>query len=128
MDVKGLAAAIEAELSQYSEKVTVKISAAVETVASEVNAEIKSHVTFDQPTGKYVKAFRIKKFNPSRYEHSYVWHVAPPHYRLTHLLEHGHALRNGGRSRAFPHIIFGEQLAEKRLVELSERAVQDAGD
>lgn len=128
MDVKNLAAAIETELGQYSEKVTVKIAEAVETVAAEVNAEIKAHVTFDQPTGKYVKAFRIKKFNPSRYEHTVVWHVAPPHYRLTHLLEHGHALRNGGRARAFPHIIYGEQLAEKRLAELAEQAVQDAGD
>lgn len=128
MDVKNLAAAIEAELSQYSDLVTEMVAEAVETVSEEVNEEIKAHVTFDQPTGKYVKAFRIKKFNPSRYEHTYVWHVAPPHYRLTHLLEHGHALRNGGRSRAFPHIIFGEQLAEKRLSELTERAVQDAGD
>ena len=128
MDVNGLAAAIERELQTYSDTVSVKIGEAVEIVGNEVNAEIKSHVTFDQPTGKYVKAFRVKKIDESKYSKSRIWHVAAPNYRLTHLLEHGHALRNGGRARAFPHIIFSEQLAERRMLELSEKAVQDAGD
>jgi len=128
MDVKDLAAAIERELQTYSDAVSVKIGEAVEIVGDEVNAEIKEHVAFDQPTGKYVKAFRVKKMDESKYSKSRVWHVAAPNYRLTHLLEHGHALRSGGRARAYPHIIFGEQLAERRMLELSEKAVQDAGD
>ena len=128
MDVKELAAAIERELQAYSDTVSEKIGEAVETVANEVNSEIKQHVTFRQRTGKYVKSFRIKKINTgSKYNHSRVWHVQSPHYRLTHLLENGHALRNGGRSRAFPHIVYGEKLAGRRMQELSEKAVQDAG-
>ena len=128
MNVNGLAAAIEHELQSYSDAVSVKIGEAVEIVGNEVNAEIKSHVTFDQPTGKYVKSFRVKKVDESKYSKTRIWHVAAPNYRLTHLLEHGHARRNGGRVRAYPHIIFGEQLAERRMEELSEKAVQDAGD
>ena len=128
MDVKDLAAAIERELQTYSDAVSVKIGEAVEIVGDEVNAEIKEHVAFDQPTGKYVKAFRVKKMDESKYSKSRVWHVAAPNYRLTHLLEHGHALRSGGRARAYPHIIFGEQLAERRMLQLSAKAVQDAGD
>ena len=128
MDVNGLAAAIERELQNYSDAVSEKIEEAVETVANEVNDEIKRRVTFRQPTGKYVKAFRIKKINTgSKHNHSRVWHVASPNYRLTHLLEHGHALRGGGRTRAFPHIKYGEDLAERRMQQLSEKAVQDAG-
>jgi hypothetical protein len=128
MDVNGLAAAIEHELQSYSDAVSEKIGDAVEIVGDEVNAEIKEHEAFDQPTGKYVKSFRVKKIDESKYSHTRIWHVASPNYRLTHLLENGHALRNGGRARAFPHIIFGEQLAERRMLELSEKAVQDAGD
>jgi hypothetical protein len=128
MDVNRLAAAIEHELQSFSEAVSEKIGEAVEIVAKEVNDEIKQHVTFRERTGKYVKAFRIKKINTgSKYNYSRVWHVLGPHYRLTHLLEHGHALRGGGRARAFPHIIYGEQLAERRMPELAEKAVQDAG-
>lgn len=128
MDVNQLAAAIERELQSYSDIVSEKIGEAVETVANEVNDEIKRRVTFKQPTGKYVKAFRIKKINTgSKQNHGRVWHVNGPHYRLTHLLENGHALRSGGRARAFQHIKYGEELADRRMQELSEKAVQDAG-
>ena len=38
-------------------------------------------------------------------------------YQLTHLLEYGHAKRGGGRTKAQPHIIKGEELAIKELKE-----------
>lgn len=38
------------------------------------------------------------------------------HYQLAHLLENGHALKNGGRAQAFPHIAPVAEQAEDNLL------------
>ena len=45
------------------------------------------------------------------------------HYRLTHLLEKGHALRDCGRSRAFEHIAPAEEQAEKVFLEKVRKGI-----
>ncbi len=47
---------------------------------------------------------------------------------LTHLLEHGHALKSGGRTRAFPHIKPAEETAIKEYEKAVERAVETGGE
>ena len=126
--IDNLADVIMQELESYSENVTEGLKKAVDVVAKEVNAEIKRNVTFNEPTGKYVKAFRVKNVYESKYNKCKTWHVGDGQYRLTHLLEKGHAKIGGGRTRAFPHIIFGEELAKKRMEELAKEAVENAGN
>lgn len=46
-------------------------------------------------------------------------------YRLTHLLEKGHAKVNGGRTRAFPHIAPVADKCEKWLVENVKKRVEN---
>jgi len=114
-------------MSNYSEDITTGVKNAVDVVAKEVNKEIKKHVTFKQPSGDYVKAFRIKGVFDGRFNRGKTWYVSGSEYRLTHLLEKGHANRDGGRTDAYPHIIFGEQLAIRRMEELAREAVENAG-
>lgn len=47
------------------------------------------------------------------------------HYRLTHLLEKGHALIGGGRTRAFPHILPVAKEAEDELVENIKKRIEN---
>lgn len=44
-------------------------------------------------------------------------------YQLTHLLENGHALRQGGRAKAFPHILPVAERAEKDLLDNIKRNI-----
>lgn len=126
MNIKpeNLGDAISEYLSNYTEEVTEDIFQGVEKIANEVNAEIKSRISFKQPTGKYVKAFRIKETFRDKRNRRMTWYVAAPHYRLTHLLEFGHAKASGGRTKAYKHIVYGEDIAEKKMNMLVERAVK----
>ena len=93
-----LSAEIAKALSEYSAEIEDKIDLIAEDVVNEAVTELKT--TSPKRHGKYARNWRFKK----NAKGSYVIYNADPTYRLTHLLENGHALRNGGRSQAFPHI------------------------
>ena len=126
MNVDEFVAALSKELSSYSEEITEGIKKAVDIVGKETNAEIKKHITFNQITGDYVKSFRVKKVHESKNKQLKTWYVANGNHRLTHLLENGHALWQGGRTEAYPHIKYGEELAKKRMEELSMEVINNA--
>lgn len=127
VNIDELANLIVQSLESYTQDITDNVKKAVDTVGQEVNEEIKNHVTFKQPTGKYVKSFRVKTSFEDRYNKRNTWYVANGQYRLTHLLENGHALRDGGRSTAYKHIKYGDELAQKRMEELARGAIENAG-
>lgn len=129
MEIKidDLANEIVKGLELYTQEVTDNLKKAADIVVKETNEEIKKHITFKQPTGKYVKAFRTTTSYEDRYCKRNTWHVGNEQHRLTHLLEDGHALRNGGRTQAYPHIKYGEELAQRRMEELAKEAINNAG-
>lgn len=113
---------LTANISSEAISVTKK---AVDKTAKETNRVIKDSADFKNRTGEYVKAFTVTTTKETKWTKEKTWHVKAPHYRLTHLLEYGHATRNGGRTRAFPHISKGADYAEKRIEELITEGLSD---
>lgn len=120
-----LSSAIKLALDNYSEARADAVKKAVEQVADEVDAEIRKNITFRRRTGKYEKAFTKADVFENATGKRIVWYVKGSQARLTQLLERGHKTVNGRRTRAFPHIIYGAKLAQKRLPELIEKNLKE---
>lgn len=115
--------ALEEALAGYRTGSGAAVKRAVDQCAKEMNEEIKAHATFRSRSGAYVKAFQLKTVFEDEQNKRVRWQVKAPHYRLTHLLEHGHRIvdvnhRLHGNTKPHPHISYGAALAERRLPEL----------
>ena len=120
VSVDGLAVAVMEGLEEYNKLATDKVKAAVKKAGTTVRKEISS--TAPRKSGRYADSWRTKTTAESSTS-MLVTVYSPSRYMLAHLLEHGHALRNGGRARAFPHIAPAEETGEKQLTTDIERAL-----
>ena len=114
--VTGLANEIAKALQTYSEEVVEGLELAKEKAAK--NAVKKLKRRSPKKTGEYARGWRARKVGSA-----WVVHNAT-NYQLTHLLEHGHAKRNGGRVEGIPHIGPTEKEAIKEYLEEAERVIR----
>lgn len=105
-------------LTEYAGDVSEGMKKAVLTVAKIAKQETQSGAPVR--TGVYQKSWAVKEQKWDRFRIDAIVH-STNRYQIAHLLEKGHALRNGGRTRAIPHIGPAEQNAAKNL----EKAVKE---
>jgi len=110
--VDQMADAIMEGLEEYNQLAADTVKKAVKRAGTTVRKEIEG--TAPQKTGKYAKSWRSRTTAESATS-LHVTVYSPSRYMLAHLLEHGHALRNGGRTRAMPHIAPAEEIGDKQL-------------
>lgn len=123
IDIDELAIAVINELDAYREDVMEVVEKAVKETAKQTAAELRT--TSPERDGEYKKHWACKRDATlkGKYKFNMVVYSKKPHYRLTHLLEHGHARRNGGRVDGIPHIRIAEKHAKEILMERLKRSL-----
>lgn len=102
-------------LTAYTEEIEEGIIQDATDTADEGVARLKANTsTYKVRTGKYNRGWRKQVKVGDRYVHAT---ISNKEYQLTHLLEYGHATRNGGRTRAFTHIKPVEEFCKKDFEE-----------
>ena len=95
---EGLGAAIAEELSIYHKNVTGNVNKASKKAAKDLVKKTQATAPVGA-SGNFRGGITSKLLKASRGGETYVWGGAGKAGRLTHLLVHGHATRDGGRAR-----------------------------
>lgn len=109
-------------LNEYREDIQEDVVEVTDQVTKEAVKDLKAQ----SPVGKrgsYAKgwATKVQKKGKLKY-HKVIWNKTD--YQLTHLLEFGHATRNGGRTKAIPHIRPVEELYNQEFVDLLKERIR----
>ena len=108
-------------LQEYADLATDDMKAAVKKAGDEAKKDVQTGAPVK--SGKYKKSWTVKTTKENSNSLEVTVH-SRNRYQLAHLLEFGHAKRNGGRTRAFPHIAPAEAKAAELLEKEVERALK----
>lgn len=125
--ILNLDSTIEQILEKEGKDAYKVMDTSVDNVAEEATRKLQA-VNF-KTGGEYSKSWVCDKEPSGRFATKRIIHNEE-HYRLTHLLEKGHVVRNGrsritgkayGKTNAYPHIAPVEEWAQKELPRAVER-------
>lgn len=117
--------AIMAQLNSFETNVRDGVKKAVDESMAEMVKETKRNAPVR--TGRYKRKIGATVGKDSHAAYSKVWHVKSPDYRRAHLLDKGHALRNGGRYIGDQHVTNARNRAVMNFQQRIEEVIRDAG-
>lgn len=120
ISVDELADAIAEGLEEYGNIATDVVKKSVKKAGATVRKEISANAP--KNTGEYAGSWAVKKVKETANALTMVVR-SKSRYQIAHLLEHGHAKRNGGRVKAIPHIKEAEKKGEDELVKLIKKGL-----
>lgn len=123
VSIDKLADEIMKGLEEYESLATEDMKKHVKKAARSIRKDIKD-IAPKGETGKYKESWSAKTTKETANSIEIVVH-SKNRYQLAHLLEKGHVLRQGGRTRAQPHIKPAEEKGIKELEENIKRSLKN---
>lgn len=111
ISIDDLADAIKSDLVAYSKELKQEIDKEVKNIASDTVRDLERESNVGE-RGLFAKGWKSKM---QKTDATTVIVIHNKEYRLTHLINDGHAMRQGGRARAFRLITRNEAKAHKRF-------------
>lgn len=117
-----LAAAVMEGLTEYADLASDDMKKAVKKAGTTVKREIQINAPED--TGAYAKSWAVKNVRETSQSLELTVY-SKNRYQLAHLLEFGHAKRDGGRVAGKAHIAPAEKKAVRQLEDEIERSLRN---
>ena len=115
-------------LNSYSDEVREAVDDTTKQEGYKAVSRVKRAIDSAGIKGNKYKKSITSKSESGRLYNTVIIHARSPHYRLTHLLENGHVVRNQygtyGRTKARPHWEVAEKETEKAYTDSIVSAVE----
>lgn len=118
-------------LDDYGEEVVKEVKKAVDTTTRELVKETKEtapkKAILGRPAGTFANHISSKTGRNTTSVYSKIWYVRAPEYRLAHLLNNGHALRQGGHWGGTGFLTNASQTHAVNFEKRVKEAIRNAG-
>lgn len=128
VSIDRVAREITVQLDTFAKAVSDGVEKAAETTVKEMVQQTKQRRATKLSRGKYARSIASQVGESTLTARSRIWYVKTPRYRLTHLLNNGHAVRGGGHVSGDQHVT---RAAEKAMTNFENRVrevVRDESD
>lgn len=122
ISINNLDSEIMSQLNSYNQDITESIKKYTKKSMKQLVDTTKDTAPVGKRSKHYKDSISSEKVSENTQRVVYRWYVKAPNYRLSHLLNNGHALRNGGRYKGTQFI----DKAYNQTIQDYNKAIEEA--